>query len=103
MISNERGRHLHNRATLGASLSDDEQLELNAWYQQLDQEERALLSHSPGPRGAAEMRAQLDAALAELQAVVHRIRQIESENESLKAQIAALQGQLGFPKTMQPA
>jgi len=36
MISDEMGRELHNRSTLGEQITKEETEQLNAWYAKLD-------------------------------------------------------------------
>ncbi len=91
MTTNERGQDLHDKATRGITLSPSERAELDTWYQRLDQEERELFSASEVAEGPGKMRAQVDAALVKLQRVVQRVRELEAENDTLKAEIHSLQ------------
>src|SRR5438874_10166787 len=54
MITDDRAKELHDRATRGMELSDAERAELDAWYTRQDTEESAALAgarppHAPVP------------------------------------------------------
>jgi hypothetical protein len=49
MIPDDVGRQLHDKATRGVALSDEEQARLAAWYPRHPAEEAALLAVAPPP------------------------------------------------------
>jgi hypothetical protein len=101
MVSDELGRELHDRATRGIPLSAHEQSALQEWYAHYDQCETATLAQA-APRGdLVKLRQDVDAALAQLQGVTHRVQVLAGENETLKQEIVTLQRQL--KRNPQPA
>jgi septal ring factor EnvC (AmiA/AmiB activator) len=94
MISDKRGMQLHDRATMGEPLTDDEQVQLEDWYAQKDAEEAAMLGITNQPDQREQLRAQIQVGLAQIQAVTQSIRQVSEENEGLRQEIATLQQRL---------
>lgn len=50
MSTEELAKQLHDKATRGNMLSAAEQAQLEAWYAQQDQEEKAILERATPPR-----------------------------------------------------
>ena len=72
MIHDELGAELYDRYTLDEPLTPQEQAQLEAWYAQKDAAEVALLEQNqPQLPNLAMLQAQLNAALAQLTAVLH--------------------------------
>jgi hypothetical protein len=101
MVSDEIGRDLHDRATSGATLSVQEQAELEHWYARQDQHERDTLTRTTPSSDLAKFRQDVDHALAQLQGVTRRVQTISGETGALKEEIAKLERQL--QKNAQPA
>ena len=87
-------RQLHDRATRGESLSDAERTELEQWYARQDQEESTLVGRRSSSENVASLKADVNAALSQLQTVTGRIQVLSAENDRLRRQIEVLQGQL---------
>lgn len=98
MIDNRDGEILHNRSTRGETLSAEEEQRLSGWYASRDSlEANALRLDEPGPAQSIAngfLKEQIDAALSQLTQVTHRIREIASQNDSLRREIALLRRQL---------
>ncbi len=94
MISDDLAKQLHDRATRGEPLSIEEQAQLEQWYALQDDAESSALGVTAGEKTPATLRAQVDAALAQLMAVTKRIQEIAVENERLQNEITALRRQL---------
>jgi hypothetical protein len=101
MVSDERGRELHDGATRGMPLSAQEQVQLEEWYAQQDQSEGDTLARAAPPRDLVKLRNDVAGALVQLQQVTDRVKALAGENENLKQEIATLQRQL--KKNAQPA
>ncbi len=95
MISDEMGRQLHNRSTLGEQLTNIEKEQLDAWYAKLDAIESKLLGdHADSQIDLSTLPTQIEASLNQLTFVTQRIQQISSENNTLRQEISVLRQQL---------
>jgi len=90
MINDEKGKPLHDKATRGEKLSEQEKLKLEDWYAHQDQLElETFQSPSPG-NFLSDLQAQVDSAIAQLVKLSNRIQQITAENEQLRSENASL-------------
>ena len=103
MSTAELVRQLHDKATRGIALSTIEQVQLDAWYAQQDQEEGAFLTQTSPPRTLVALQTQVDTAVAQLLAVTQRLQELVSHNDTLRHDIAVLQEQLTRPSPTQSA
>ncbi|EIJ33021.1 hypothetical protein [Thiothrix nivea] len=94
MISDNLGKVLHDKATRGLSLSDEEQAQLQAWYDEQDAQEANLLASAPGISGVSRLQAQIDTTLVQLMSMTRRIQEVMSENNALRQEIEGLRHQL---------
>ena len=94
MISDDLGQVLHDRSTRGEPLSDEEQTQLDSWYDDQDQLERNSLAAMPEARTTATLQAQIEAALAQLTRITTRLQAMAAENEQLRQEITTLRRQL---------
>lgn len=94
MILKELGIQLHDRWTRGQVLTDEEQAQLEVWYQQQDAEEAKQLHLASTTVEISDLQAQVEAALAQLATVIQRVQQITAENEALRREISTLRQQL---------
>ncbi len=90
MISDEIGRDLHDRLTRSEQLSDDQQRQLEHWYEHQDRLETNILGTSVEAKRIAKLRSQIEVALTQLTTISHRIQEIASENEILRQEISSL-------------
>src|SRR5689334_19876564 len=90
MISEDAVKHLHDRATRGLELSEEEQAALTAWYAQQDQADSALLAGKPAYERVEELRAQVEAVLSRLRQVTEQIEAQVGENERLRRDNAVM-------------
>jgi hypothetical protein len=103
MIDNDAGRSLHDTATRGGVLSDEERTQLDHWYASHDRDEGAALdSPSPSPH-RADLQSQVDSAVADLATVTQRIQSLAAENDMVRREIATLRQQLAERSRTQPA
>ncbi len=98
MISDELGRHLHDRATLGEVLTAEEQKQLENWYALQDFNESSLLQSATAEPDVSELRTQVEVVLSQLTAITQRVQQVTLENESLRREIPALYQQIASGK-----
>jgi len=103
MISDDLARHLHDRATHGESLSEDEWKQLKDWYAFQDSAESSLLDLTVTGATLATLQAHIDVALTQLTTVTKRIQEVYAENIVLRSDIAALRRQLASRSIPQPA
>lgn len=99
MISDESGMQLHDRWTRGQTLTAEEQVHLEAWYQQQDAAEAQQLNQVFTAAGISDLQAQVEMALTQLAAAIQRVQQITAKNEGLRQEISALRQQLATPKS----
>jgi hypothetical protein len=94
MISDEMGRQLHDRSTLGEQLTKD------AWYANLDAIESKQLADNADPQiNLAKLPTQIEASLNQLTFVTQRIQQISRENDNLRQEIGVLRQQLAIRRS----
>lgn len=94
MISDDLGQVLHDRSTRGETLSAEEQLLLERWYEAQDKLESQLLALTPDEKALANLQSQIEGALTQLISLTNRIQQVASENELLRQEINSLRHQL---------
>lgn len=102
MALEDLGPRLHDRATRGQSLTQEEEAALQAWYAQQDRAELALIVRTPG-QDATLLQQQVDVALAQLAKTTQQIRRLGKENTSLRRENARLRVQLASQAALQPA
>jgi hypothetical protein len=94
MITDAEAIGLHDRATLGAPLSADEQRSLQQWYDQQDYVEAAQLAAATEGGNGAALNDAVAAAAARVRLSGERIHAISLANAKLREEIADLQQQL---------
>lgn len=101
MISNDLGKDLHDRSTRGEQLSDDEQGQLDSWYEYQDNLEDNILGTGAEKKTITRLQSQIEVALTQLIAITNRIQEVASENETLRQEISSLRHQLVDSSTLQ--
>ena len=94
MISDEKGKQLHGRATSGEKLSGEEKAQLEEWYTFQDQLEMASFGLQKQESILDNLQAQIKEALDQLVKVSNHIQQITTENETLRQENITLRRQL---------
>ena len=102
MSLDELAKQLHDKATRGLALSVEEQAQLEAWYTEKDQQERAVLGPTGSSQRLATLHTQVETALAQLLTATQRIQELTVHNETLRHEIAVLQRQLPLASTREP-
>jgi hypothetical protein len=99
-------QRLHDRATRGGILVDDEKQRLHAWYVELERQEAQVLFGKPTPptmamiknTGAEEKLSRLqqdvDTLLLQLHETTARLREVMEQNKHLRSEIAILKTQV---------
>ena len=103
MIKDEKGKALHDKASRGEKLSEQEQRQLEDWYAQQDKMELESIQLSVGEESLSALQAQVEAALAQLVKLTNRIQQVASENEQLRNENTTLLNQLTKQLGQRPA
>jgi predicted nucleic acid-binding Zn-ribbon protein len=101
MISNDLGKDLHDRSTRGEQLADDEQGQLDSWYEYQDNLEDNILGTGAEKKTITKLQSQIEVALTQLIAITNRIQEVASENETLRQEISSLRHQLVDSSTLQ--
>ena len=101
MISNDLGKDLHDRLTRGEQLSDDEQGQLDSWYEYQDNLEDNILGTGAEKKTITKLQSQIEVALTQLIAITNRIQEVATENETLRQEISSLRHQLVDSSTLQ--
>jgi hypothetical protein len=100
MVSDEIGMQLHDRETIGESLTAQEKEQLDAWYAQKDVAEKSMLEATQVPLpNLIALQDQVDIAIEQLTVGVQRLHQITQENKSLRKEIAEIKQQLTVPES----
>ncbi len=84
MIDNKLGQHLHDQATSGKPLTQEEQQQLDAWYKQMDAEEEAILARPDLQPTIAEVQDQIDKTLAAIISTARKIHAIKRHTAVLQ-------------------
>ncbi|MEZ4861107.1 MAG: hypothetical protein R3C14_07370 [Caldilineaceae bacterium] len=99
-------QRLHDRATRGDTLVDDEKKRLHAWYAELEQQEAQVLFGKPTPPPMAiiknagveeklsRLQQEVDALLLQLNETTARLREVMEQNKHLRSEIALLKTQV---------
>lgn len=93
MISDEKGRQLHDRFTRGESLTTREKQQLEEWYGRQDQLESEILK-SDDAGGIANLESQIKTTLLQINIASKRIKKVTEENEALRREAARLRKKL---------
>jgi hypothetical protein len=108
MITDELGMQLHDRETTGETLTNQEKVQLEAWYAQKDAAEKAMLEAAQVPLpNLVTLQDQVDTSIAslapsaieQLTTGVQRLQQITQENKLLREEIAEIKQQLAIPQS----
>lgn len=99
MTDETRAKALHDRTTRGETLTNAEQVQLQAWYDEQDQAELQQLGLSVSAADDAELQSQIAATLNQIAAATSQIQMLANENETLRCENLTLRRQL----TEQPA
>lgn len=96
MISENTGKSLHDKATRGELLTDNEQILLSEWYESQDKIEAGMLGReqSVSENITDFLQMQIRAGMEKLMSLTQQIQHIIAENEALKHEISVLQHQL---------
>lgn len=103
MIKDDKGRALHDKASQGEKLSEQEKQQLENWYAQQDEMELEAIQLSTSEESLSGLQAQVEAALAQLVKSTSRIQQVASENEQLRSENTTLLNQLTKQLGQRPA
>ncbi len=101
MISDNLGKTLHDRLTRGEPLSDEEQGQLESWYEYQDNLESDILGITAEKKTITNLQSQIETTLTQLLTITKRIQEVTSENEILRQEINSLRHQLADSSTMQ--
>lgn len=94
MTSDHDAKMLHDRATRGMVLTDEEKAALVDWYNREDEAEAKLLDTEGSDDTLALLHAQVNAAIAQLAVSTQRIQETAADNERIRREIAELRHQL---------
>lgn len=94
MTKNERGKALHDKASKGEKLSNEELKLLEQWYAKMDQEESSAFAMAKEPEFERNLKAQIETALAQLVNLSSRIQQVALENDKLRNENEVLRRQI---------
>ncbi len=94
MISDDLGKVLHDKVTREKSLSDEEQAQLESWYEFQDSVEIDILGITTSEETVVTLQSQIETTLTQLMTITKRIQETVSENEVLRREIISLRRQL---------
>jgi hypothetical protein len=98
MLSDELGMQLHDRETIGESLTAAEKVQLEAWYAQKDAAENSMLTAAQiSLPNLVVLQDRVDIAISQLTLGVQQLQQITQENKLLREEIAEIKQQLTVP------
>lgn len=103
MISEHDAKVLHDKATRGMVLTDEEQAALSDWYNREDEAEAKLLETADSLDTVASLHAQVNAAIAQLAISAQRIQETAADNERIRREIIELRHQLAGAALVQSA
>ncbi|MEJ5312493.1 MAG: hypothetical protein WHX52_22230 [Anaerolineae bacterium] len=101
MVSDALGKQLHNRVTRGETLSEEEQAQLEAWYDKQDREETLMLQRDAPAENQDSLQADIDRILYRIGNTARQIQNISQQNEVLREEIMRFRRQLAQQATVQ--
>ncbi len=96
------GKSLHDRATRGDSLSNDEQMLLDVWYMAEDDAERDLLQNAEVIPDVGQLRSDIAATLARVVEEAQQVKTLLVQNEMLYREVKELKRQVSTSKLAAP-
>jgi len=103
MTPDDLGKKLHDRATRGQSLTEEERTLLAEWYRRLDEEEARQFAATRSSPTQNATREEIDNLLAQLVLSAQRMQAMAAENEKLRREIEDLHHQLAQKRTARSA
>ena len=100
-FSDDLGKALHDRSTRGETLSDQEQTQLESWYEYQDNLESNILVTTLEGKPIAKLQSQIEVSLTQLISITQHIQEVTAENEILRQEINSLRDQLVASSTTQ--
>jgi hypothetical protein len=94
MKNDDPGQILHDRATRGLPLTEDEQTQLGDWYAALDRDEVFAVPAGREDETLLSLRAEVRSGVQQLLAAAQRIQELNDQNDTLRRDIAVLQQRL---------
>lgn len=88
MISDKNGLELHDKASKGEALTEQEKAQLELWYSQLDSGE--VFSKKAEEQSPDLLKGQIETALVQLLKTTQRLQKIAAENEVIKRENQAI-------------
>ncbi|MCG8348271.1 MAG: hypothetical protein MI924_10890 [Chloroflexales bacterium] len=85
---------LHDRASRGDSLTEEEQRTLQAWYDEQDTSETALINQPHPAESLFQLQEQMIQAARQLEAITQQITTTIATNNALRLEIARLQARV---------
>jgi hypothetical protein len=84
MTETEKMQQLHHRASLGETLTADENGVLQSWYDELDREEELMLNRTSEVENQIDWRKQYNATITEIAQSAANVERIAKQNEALR-------------------
>src|SRR5690242_834290 len=94
MKNSNPGQALHDRATRGLPLTEDEQAQLADWYATLDRDEVVAIPYSDEIETLISLQAGVHSGVQQLLAAAQRIQELTDQNDTLRREIVVLQQRL---------
>ena len=90
MVADEVALALHDRATRGATLSGEEQAQLDQWYAAQDNAEQVILRSATASSAAQDLQSQVRVVLERCIALAQYIQELSNHNDVLRRDVARL-------------
>ena len=91
MIDHQRGMELHQKRFKGAQLTEQEEVQLTAWYAQEDESETNLLKVTVPEKSIIEqLRQQINDVLTQLAKLSQNIQIVAAENDKIRKENSQL-------------
>lgn len=103
MGNKDAGQILHDRATRGLPLTEEEQAQLDAWYAAIDQDEVIAHLSNDEAETLRSLQEEVRSGLQEVLAAAQRVRELSDQNDALRREILALQQRLADSQVARPA
>jgi hypothetical protein len=94
MKNNDSGQTLHDRATRGLPLTEEEQEQLSDWYAALDRDEVFDVPDGSEIESLLSLQAEVRSGVQQLLAAAQRIQELTDQNDILRREIVVLQQRL---------
>lgn len=103
MTEEQTGPQLHDRATRGETLSEEEQTRLARWYHEEDEREVKRLGLDRPEGELPDLSVRIEASLVQIRSLTEQLHELSAQNDGLRRDILMLRREVAQRTSTQPA